>query len=278
MVGLARTRQCLGSRIEVICGDVCLSRLGLNEAAYGDLAERVTHIIHTAADWRLVSLEELRKTNVQGTANVLELAKEANKHHPLERFSHISTAYVAGARTGTVPEDELTDEFGFFTDYERSKYEGELLVQAAKNEFPVSVFRPSMVVGDSQTGAIKTFNTFYFPLRLYLTGKMRVHARESFPQNQRGSRRLRRKSGSATDFEPKAEGLNFHLVAPYESLPTLGELLDLFRGGQKTIWVQASNPDIHSMSAFIMKTLLKLQRSSRRPNGFRCPYLSGAIL
>ena len=67
----------------------------------------------------------------------------------------------------------LTDEFGFFTDYERSKYEGEQLVQAAKAEFPVSVFRPSMVVGDSKTGAIKTFNTFYFPLRLYLTGKMR---------------------------------------------------------------------------------------------------------
>ncbi len=58
----------------------------------------------------------------------------------------------------------MTDEYGFFTDYEHSKYEGELLVQNAKNEFPVSVFRPSMIVGDSQTGAIKTFNTFYFPL------------------------------------------------------------------------------------------------------------------
>ena len=90
----------IGTRIEVVCGDVCSMRLGLNEEDYVDLAARVTHIIHTAADWRLVSIDELRKTNVQGTANVLEFAKEANKHHPLERFSHISTAYVAGARTG----------------------------------------------------------------------------------------------------------------------------------------------------------------------------------
>ena len=143
----------IGDRVKVVCGDVCSPRLGLKEADYASLVENVTHIIHTAADWRLVSLEEIRKTNVQGTANVLEVAKEANKHHPLERFSHISTAYVAGGRTGAVSETELTDEFGFFTNYERSKYEGELLVQAAKNEFPVSVFRPSMVVGDSQTGA-----------------------------------------------------------------------------------------------------------------------------
>ena len=163
----------IGTRIEVVCGDVSSMRLGLSETNYLDLATRVTHIIHAAADWRFVSLEELRKTNVQGTANVLEFAKEANRNHSLERFSYISTAYVAGARTGIIAESELTNEFGFFTGYERSKYEGEQLVQATKNEFPISVFRPSMVVGDSQTGAIKTFNTFYFPLRLYLTGKMR---------------------------------------------------------------------------------------------------------
>ena len=217
--------EALNSRIEVVCGDVCQPNLGLTEEAYGKLAKKITHIIHTAADWRFLPLEELRKTNVQGTANVLELAKKANADHGLERFSHISTAYVAGGRTGTVPEDALTDEYGFFTAYEQSKYEGEMLVQAAKKELPISIFRPSMVVGDSQTGAIKTFNTFYFPLRLYLTGKLRI-----MPV----SRSLRinivpvdyvATSVVKLTFNPKAEGLNFHLVAPYESLPKLGELL-----------------------------------------------------
>ena len=252
----------IGTRIEVVCGDVCSRRLGLSEASYVDLASRVTHIIHAAADWRLVSLEELRKTNVQGTANVLKFAKEANKNHSLERFSYISTAYVAGARTGIISESELTDKFGFFTDYERSKYEGELLVQAAKNEFPVSVFRPSMVVGDSRTGAIKTFNTFYFPLRLYLTGKMRF-----MPV----SRSLRinivpvdyvAMAVVQLTFEPKAEGRTLHLVAPYESLPKLGELLDLTQKWAKTELLCAlSNPIYLPMSPSSMKAVLKLQRA-----------------
>jgi long-chain acyl-CoA synthetase len=162
--------KAMESRIEPIRGDVSLPQLGIDQKTYKNVVERVTHIIHAAADWRFTLQEELRKTNVQGTANVLELAKKANAHHGLQRFSHISTAYVAGAKTGTVPEELLTSEYGFLTDYEQSKYEGELLVQGAKTELPISVFRPSMVVGDSQTGAIKTFNTFYYPLRLYLTG------------------------------------------------------------------------------------------------------------
>ncbi len=252
----------IGTRIEVVCGDVCSPRLGLNEASYLDLASRVTHIIHAAADWRFVSLEELRKTNVQGTANVIEFAKEANKDHSLERFSYISTAYVAGARTGTIAESELTEEFGFFTNYERSKYEGELLVQAAKNEFPVSVFRPSMVVGDSRTGAIKTFNTFYFPLRLYLSGKMRfMPVSRSLRINIIPVDYVAMTIAQLT-FEPKAEERTFHLVAPYESLPKLGELLDLTKKWAKTeLSCKLPNPTYLPMAPSSMKTVLKLQRA-----------------
>ena len=259
--------EAIGARVKVVCGDVCSPRLGLKEADYASLVESVTHIIHTAADWRLVSLDEIRKTNVQGTANVLEVAKEANKHHHFERFSHISTAYVAGGRTGTVSETELTDEFGFFTNYEHSKYEGELLVQAAKNEFPVSVFRPSMVVGDSQTGAIKTFNTFYYPLKLYLTGKRRF-----MPV----SRSLRinvipvdyvAEAVAKLTFDPKAVGLTFHLVAPYQSLLTLGELLDFVQKWARTeLGVKLPRPICIPMSASSMKAVLKLQRVFQRKN------------
>ncbi len=255
----------LGSRIKVVCGDVCLANLGLNETEYTELSEHVTHIIHTAADWRFVSLEELRKTNVQGTKNVLDLAKKINKHHPLERFSHISTAYVAGARTGKAAENELTDKFGFFTDYERSKYEGELLVQAAKREFPVSVFRPSMVVGDSKTGEIKTFNTFYFPLRLYLTGKMRfMPVKRSLKINIIPVDYVANAVAKLT-FEPKAEGLNFHLVAPNESLPKLEDLLGFVQDWAKTnLAVKLPTPFYAGMPASTMKTLLKIQRSFKR--------------
>ena len=81
---------------------------------------------------------------------------------------------MAGGRSGAVAEADLTGEYGFSCTYELSKYEGECLVQAAKSELPISVFRPGMIVGASDTGEIRTFNTFYFPLRLYLTGKLPV--------------------------------------------------------------------------------------------------------
>lgn len=254
--------EALNGRVEVVLGDVVQLNLGLTEEVYAELAKKITHIIHTAADWRFLPLEELRKTNVQGTANMLELAKKANMDHGLERFSHISTAYVAGGRKGTVPEDALSDEYGFFTAYEQSKYEGELLVQAAKKEVPISVFRPAMVVGDSKTGAIKTFNTFYFPMRLYLTGKLRI-----LPV----SRSLRinivpvdyvASSVVKLTFDPKAKGLNFHLVSQYESLPKLGELLGAVdKWAETNLGVKLPRFLSVGMSPSLMKGFLYLQRA-----------------
>ncbi len=257
----------IGNRVKVVCGDVCSPRLGLKESDYDSLVENVTHIIHTAADWRLVSLEEIRKTNVQGTANVIEVARKASKHHHFERFSHISTAYVAGGRTGAVSETELTDEFGFLTNYEQSKYEGELLVQAAKTEFPVSIFRPSMVVGDSQTGAIKTFNTFYYPLKLYLTGKRRfVPVSRSLRLNVIPVDYVAEAVTKLT-FNPKAIGLTFHLVAPSKSLLTVGELLSYVKEwAEAELGVKLSRPVFVPMSASFMKAILRLQQVFLRKN------------
>jgi len=220
----------VGGRVEVLRGDVSEPRLGLAEVAYASLVKRVTHIIHTAADMRLDGpIEELRRANVQGTANVLELARAVQADHGLTRLSHVSTAYVAGGRVGPVPEDSLTDEWGFSSRYELSKYEGELLVKAAKAELPISVLRPGLVVGDSRTGAIKTFNTLYFPLRLYLTGQLRVlPARGSLRVNMVPVDYVADAVAHLT-FEPGAEGLNFHLTAPHGSLPTARELLDAVR-------------------------------------------------
>ena len=252
----------IGTRIEAIHGDVSQPNIGLDEAQYVYVAEKITHIIHTAADWRLLPLDELRKTNVQGTANVIALAKDANKHHHIDRFSHISTAYVAGAAKGIISENQLTDQYGFFTDYERSKYEGEKLLQAVKEDLPISIFRPSMVVGDSITGAIKTFNTFYFPMRLFLTGKMRfMPVSRSLKINVVPVDYVA-KSVVQLTFEPKAEGKTFHVVAPYELLPSLGELLDFVQKWAKTeLTCKLSSPICLPMSTSSMKIALKLQRA-----------------
>jgi long-chain acyl-CoA synthetase len=216
----------IGNRVEVVKGDVSRTYLGLEKFKYEDLVKRVSHIIHTAADMRLDGpIDDLRRTNVKGTANILEFAKKVDLDHGLQRLSHVSTAYVAGARKGSVPEDTLTDEYGFSSPYELSKYEGEKLVQAAKKKLPISVFRPGMVIGDSKTGKIKNFNTIYFPLRLYFKGQMRIFpVRPSLKVNLIPVDYVADAVVKLT-FEPKAEGLNFHLTAPYDSLPTAKELI-----------------------------------------------------
>ena len=165
----------LDHKISLINGDITEENLGLENYIYSFLVNNLTHVIHTAADIRLnASLKDLRKINVHGTENLIKLGLDSHKNHGIRRFSHLSTAYVAGGRTGHILEESLTDDFEFLSNYERSKYEGELRVK--ESGLPISIFRPGMVVGDSKTGYIKTFNTIYVLIRLYSEQKVTINA------------------------------------------------------------------------------------------------------
>ena len=147
--GRTQLTAALGGRVEVVAGDVTQPLLGLDPEVYAALVRRLSHVVHAAANVRFdASLDDLRRTNVVGTANVLTLARAAHADHGLERVLHVSTAYVAGRRTGEIGEDDLSDRFGFENDYERTKYEAERLVREA-TDLPVTVARPGMIVGDS---------------------------------------------------------------------------------------------------------------------------------
>lgn len=233
----------LGERVSALSGDICQPNLGLPPQDYQRLAEQVTHIIHTAADVRLFApIDVLRQVNVTGTRHLLELARAAHQGHGLQRFAHVSTAYVAGARSGPVAEAELTDRYGFSSPYERSKYEAERLVREASEleigpttasplpPLPVSIFRPGMIVGDSHSGAVKAFNTLYYPLRLYMTSRLRIApARPDLrvdlvPVDYVASAITR------LTFDPRAAGLTFHLTASPDKAPRLDEFIHFTRG------------------------------------------------
>jgi long-chain acyl-CoA synthetase len=222
--------QAIGSRVEPLAGDLVRPGLGLSPRTWTELSHRVTHIVHSAADLRFDGpLEEMRRINVQGVAQLLELAQCANRHHGLARYAHVSTAYVAGGRTGDVLENELTDAYGFSNTYEQTKYEGERLVRNAMATLPVSVFRPGMVVGDSETGAIRCFNTIYVPLRMYLSGHLgiipcRPDLRTNMVPVDYVADAITRLA-----FDPGAVGLTFHLTVAPEHLPTAKELIKAAR-------------------------------------------------
>ncbi len=232
----------INNRISVLNGDITENELGIEKNEYGELIQTVTHVIHTAADWKLKSsFEELQRINVLGTQNVLKLSQLAHENHGLGRFSHVSTAYVAGGKMGTVSEDSLTSEYGFLSDYEKTKFESE--VEVRKSEFDVSIFRPSMIVGNSATGYIKTFNTVYVPLRLYLNGKLSlIPVSKSMKINLVPVDYVADAVVNLT-FNKHAVNKTFHLTAPKDSLPTLEELIKFVREwSNKNMGVKLNKP------------------------------------
>jgi thioester reductase-like protein len=159
-------------RIECADADVSQERLGLAPKEYEDLARRTTQIIHCAAAARFdLSLEDARRTNVDGPRHILEFATACSG---LERIDYIGTAYVCGRRVGLVMEDDLDTGQEHRNTYERSKFEAETMMRGEMKRLPITILRPSIVICDSRTGYASNHNGFFRALRMYLKGGLDV--------------------------------------------------------------------------------------------------------
>jgi thioester reductase-like protein len=159
-------------RITVLMGDVAKLDLGLSGLEVESLKTSITHLFHLAAVQYLgVGSGEMQRVNVGGTRNVLTLAREFSN---LERLVHFSSCYVSGDRIGVITEDELDVGQGFRNAYEESKFQAEILARRAMRDLPVTVVRPSIVVGDSKTGAIDRFDGIYGLGIFVVTSPIRV--------------------------------------------------------------------------------------------------------
>src|SRR5207247_7558545 len=126
-----------------------------------ELEANVGRVIHCAASISFtLPLAEAREINVTGTRRVLELAHELPQ---LERFVHVSTAYVAGRSPNAFGEQHVGGS-DFRNTYERTKLEAEVVVGAAE-ELPTAIVRPSIVVGEADSGWTSAFNVLYWPLQ-----------------------------------------------------------------------------------------------------------------
>src|SRR5690554_4537127 len=139
-------------RLHLLSGDVVSLDLGLSGREYLELIVNVTDIYHIASIWFLgVERSEAFEVNVRGARNILDTAYEMQH---LERLNHLSTAFVSGDRAGVIMEEELDEGQGFCNAYEESKFEAEQAMRQAMDHLPISIFRPSIIVGDSKTGEI----------------------------------------------------------------------------------------------------------------------------
>jgi long-chain acyl-CoA synthetase len=159
-----------GDRITVVAGDMTAPGLGLDRVCWDWLAAESTMIVHCAASVSFgLSLDEARAINVEGTRRMLELASRAQALGGLARYAQVSTAFVAGTHPGRFSERDLDVGQDFNNSYEQSKFESEQLVRSCP-DLPFTIFRPSIVVGDRNSGWTAAFNVLYWPLRALARG------------------------------------------------------------------------------------------------------------
>jgi long-chain acyl-CoA synthetase len=149
-------------RVTPVVGDLRADGLGLNAWARQQVRRNATAVIHLAADTKFSrQLDDARAVNTAGTMRVLELAAECAAS---ARFAYVSTAFVAGRRTGPIGEGDSTHDAGWANAYEQSKYEAEALVRAHADDW--TILRSSTVVCDDVSGCVTQFNAVHRALQL----------------------------------------------------------------------------------------------------------------
>lgn len=225
--GVFGTAAGFSGRVRALAGDMTRPGLGLAPELAQSVADQVDEIVHGAAAVSFdLDLEQARAINVQGTREMLELAGRCQRHGGLRRFTYISTAYVAGLHRGRFREDDLDVGQRFRNAYERSKFESEQLVLAHREQLPVTIVRPSIIVGDSRTGWTASFNVLYWPTRALARGAFPVlPARRRSPVDVVSVDYVA-DAVRALAALPAAAGHTFHLTSARDAT-SIGELLAL---------------------------------------------------
>jgi long-chain acyl-CoA synthetase len=232
---MKRTLLCLfgpdhpyAERVVAVRGDITRPGLGIRGGLDG-LAERVNEIVHGAASVSFeLGLQTARVINVDGTRRVLEFAERCHARGGLRRLSYISTAYVSGKHVGRFSEDDLDVGQAFRNTYEQSKFEAECLVARSRGHLPITVLRPSIIVGERDSGWTASFNVIYWPLRVFARGSYAaLPARRDAPVDVVPVDYVA-DAIFALSQAPEAEDATFHLTAgPHVS--SVGELIELAR-------------------------------------------------
>jgi thioester reductase-like protein len=152
-------------RLHFVEGDITHADLGIDRGllTYDEIEE----IFHFAAVYSLsVDRATAHSVNADGTRHVMDFAHACRN---LQRMHYVSTCYVSGTFAGTFTENDLVNGQSFHNHYEESKYRAELEVQAAmRSGMPVTIYRPSIVVGDSRDGSTQKFDGPYPLIRWML--------------------------------------------------------------------------------------------------------------
>jgi thioester reductase-like protein len=152
--------ELLQTRVRVFCGDLTSDRFGISSDDYDRLVHTTDSVIHCAASLNRKSEKSCLNVNLRGTLEVIKLALQVDHYHGLRRFSHVSTVAVAGKRQDeVVTEDNSIDwNRSDYDPYARTKKFCEHMIHQLLPEVPKTIFRPSIVLGDSRRGETTQFD------------------------------------------------------------------------------------------------------------------------
>ncbi|HXN99258.1 MAG TPA: SDR family oxidoreductase [Candidatus Acidoferrales bacterium] len=156
----ARFEEYLNSRVNIFRGDLTDAHFGLTDDDYTRLVRTTDSIIHCAASLNRKSEKSCLNVNLRGTLEVIQLATRARDHHGLRRFSHVSTVAVAGQRLDEVVQEDTAIDWNRsdYDPYARTKKFCEHMVRQLLPDVQRTIFRPSIVLGDSRRPETNQFD------------------------------------------------------------------------------------------------------------------------
>lgn len=155
-----RFYEYLQTRVRIFCGDLTSPGFGLGRDEYDRLVHTTDSVIHCAASLNRKSEKSCLNVNLRGTLEVLTLARHAEHYHGLRRFSQVSTVAVAGQRNHEVVTEDRSIEWdrSDYDPYARTKKFCEHMMRVLLPDTPKTVFRPSIVLGDSRYAETTQFD------------------------------------------------------------------------------------------------------------------------
>jgi long-chain acyl-CoA synthetase len=142
----------LNDRVRIFRGDLTGERFGLSDDKYHALVDSTDSVLHCAASLNRKSEKQCLNVNLRGSLEVIQLARRAENHHGLRRYSHVSTVAVAGKRHDEVVTEDASIDWARsdYDPYARTKKFCEHMVCQLLPDVPHTIFRPAIVLGDSR--------------------------------------------------------------------------------------------------------------------------------
>ncbi|MEO5652375.1 MAG: SDR family oxidoreductase [Marmoricola sp.] len=254
-------------RVTPVVGDLSEADLGVDPEWISEHSGTIDHFFHLAAIYDMTASDEMNQTmNVGGTRNAISLAAALDAGH----FHQVSSVAASGDHRGVFDESMFDQGQKLPSSYHRTKYESEKIVRD-ECVVPWRVYRPAVVVGHSETGAMDKIDGpyYFFPLFKRL--------RDTIPNwipilgVDLGDTNVVpvdyvAKAMDHIAHQPDLDGQAFHLVNP-EPMNTV-DLINTFAAAAKA--PQFAVPVDRTMTAKLPTALL--------PRGLRPTDLLGAVL